>query len=316
MSKAKKNILILGGFGFIGKNLIDELSLSGDYNILVFDSYSGDVGNSAAHLAVKSYRGDCSNENDLRKVFQEHRIDIVVHLVSTTVPASSSGSGMVYDIESNLVPTIKLLGLMKEYGVNKIVFASSGGTVYGLPQKTDGLSLVREDHPNSPICSHGIVKLTIEKYLHMYQYMYGIDYLVLRISNPYGEYHSSKVQGLINVALKKIISGQPVIIWGDGEIVRDYIYIKDCVRAIRLLIEKGISNEVLNVGAGVGYSVNAVLEILRSVSGDFEVRREASRRYDVPRVVLDISKLRSILDLETTKIEIGIRKTYKWLLKK
>ena len=120
---------------------------------------------------------------------------------------------------------------------------------------------------------------------------------------------------MLNVALRNVTSGRPVTIWGNGEIVRDYIYIRDCTRLIRLLIEKGVSNEVLNVGTGVGYSVDEVLKLIMSVVGQFEVRKEESRKYDVPRVVLDISKLRTFVPFEPTGIEAGIRNTHAWLLK-
>ena len=227
MTVKKKNILILGGFGFIGLNLLEELLSAQGYSLVVFDSAPAPAA-WAAPAACKIYRGDFCREHDLEKVFKENEIDIVVHLVSTTIPAGSNGSEMIYDIESNLVPTVKLLSLMRRFGVPKIVFASSGGTVYGLPQRGLQTQNFAETWSTNPICSHGAVKLAMEKYIQLSGYLHGLEYLILRISNPYGEHHSSSVQGLINVALNNVLAGRPVVVWGDGKVVRDYIYVNSC----------------------------------------------------------------------------------------
>lgn len=297
---ATKNILILGGQGFIGRNLVAELS--GYHRLLVFDR-----GEDARQSGAAFIQGDFTKPEDLEKAFQQGKIDLVIHLVSSTIPSSGEP---VYDIESNLISTIRLLELMKKYEVPKILFVSSGGTVYG---RVEEKAAVDELHPTNPISSHGIVKLAIEKYLQLYQHLHDIKYLIVRFSNPYGEFHTSEKQGLINVTLKKILAGKPVKIWGNGAIVRDYIYIKDCAAIVRQLIEKELSNEVINVGSGTGYSVNEVLAFIKQEVGDFPVTRSEARNFDVPRVVLDNRKLRSIIDFPFTDIRQGIRRTYRWL---
>ncbi len=314
MNAKKKNILLLGGFGFIGLNLLEELFSAQNYSMLVFNSGAAPMA-WATKAVRRIYRGDFCREHDLEEVFRENKIDIVVHLVSTTIPTGSNGSEMVYDIESNLVPTVKLLCLMRKFGVPKIVFASSGGTVYGLPQKGLQACNFAETWSTNPICSHGAVKLAVEKYIQLSGYLYGLEYLILRISNPYGEYHSSSVQGLINVALKNILAGRPVVVWGDGEVVRDYIYVKDCVKAITDLIDKEFSSAIFNVGSGSGHSVNEILALIKDVVGEFRVERVHSRKFDVPRAVLDVSKLKATVDFNPTTIKNGIRKTYRWLLR-
>ena len=314
MAAKKKNILILGGFGFIGLNLLEELSSARGYSVVVFDSLPAPVA-WAAKTACKIYQGNFCREQDLEDVFKENKIDIVVHLVSTTIPAGSNSSEMVYDIESNLVPTVKLLSLMRRFGVPKIVFASSGGTVYGLPQKGQEERNFAETWSTNPICSYGAIKLAVEKYIQLSCYLNGLEYLILRISNPYGEHHSSSVQGLINVALKNVVAGCPVVVWGDGKVVRDYIYVKDCVKAVRTLIDKGISGEIFNVGSGSGHSVNEILALIKEVTGKFQVERVNSRKFDLPRAVLDISNLEAAIDFNPTNIKNGIKKTYRWLLR-
>lgn len=314
MPNNKKNILLLGGLGFIGKNLIEEFSLDDNYNIIIFDHKDKPLDDKWLNKNIKLYYGDFILTSDLEKIFKENKIDIVFHLISTTIP-SSSNNNIIADINYNLGRTIKLLDLIRDYAIKKIVFFSSGGTIYGLPDRSFP-DRFPEDYQNNPICSHGIVKLTIEKYLYLYKYFYGIDYLILRLANPFGEYHSSGVQGLINVALEKIIENKPVTIWGDGEIIRDYIYIKDCAHAIKNLVDKNISNNIINIGSGFGYSVNEILSMIKKITGDFKINRLESRKFDVPKIVLDISKIKSKIDFKLTDINVGIKKTYNWILKK
>ncbi|HRS02727.1 MAG TPA: NAD-dependent epimerase/dehydratase family protein, partial [Bacteroidota bacterium] len=179
----KKNILLLGGFGFIGSNLIEALLKSNLYNIIVFE-FKGVTSKFSDRVSV--FYGDFNNEEDLAELFENYKIDIVVHLVSTTVPATSNDN-IEYDINSNLIGTIRLLNIMVQHNVLKIVFLSSGGTIYGEISEPK----VSEEHPTHPISSHGIVKLSIEKYLYLYHRLHNLDYLILRVSNPYGPYHSS-----------------------------------------------------------------------------------------------------------------------------
>lgn len=159
--------------------------------------------------------GDLGNHGLIREALEG--IDVVFHLASTTLPKTSNDDPG-YDVRSNVVDTIQLLEACVDAGVRKVIFASSGGTVYGVPERLP----IKEDHPTNPISSYGIVKLTIEKYLGLFHYLYGLDYAALRISNPYGPYQDpAGQQGAISVFLHRILSGQPIAIWGDGEIVRE-----------------------------------------------------------------------------------------------
>ncbi|MFA6391482.1 MAG: NAD-dependent epimerase/dehydratase family protein [Patescibacteria group bacterium] len=300
----KKTILILGGEGFIGRNLIDELK--DNCNIISFDLEK----NAKSDDKITFYKGNFTFQQDLEIIFKENKIDIVIHALSTTIP-SNSNANIIYDINSNLVATIELLDLMRKYSTPKIIFISSGGTVYGLLDHEQ--SVVTENQATNPICSYGIVKLSIEKYIYLYNYLYGINYLVLRFANPYGRYHKSDKQGLINVILNKIINHETVTIWGDGSTVRDYVYINDCSSIVRNLIEKNISNETINIGSGVGYSINDILKIIEKQIGNFKTNRLETRDFDVPSFILDNSKLQSIINHTFTNIEEGVNNTYNWL---
>lgn len=305
-----EKILIFGGFGFIGTNLTEELLKRGNYEIIIFESKNVIIQNPDLLNDVKVYYGDFHNEKEYEIIFKENQIDTVIHLIGTTVP-SISNKNIIYDIDSNLINTIKLLNIMKQYQIKNIVFPSSGGTVYGILKKKH-----KESDPTTPICSYGIMKLTTEKYLYLYNYLYGINFLILRPSNPFGEYHKSFQQGLINVVLEKILNGETIEIWGDGSVVRDYIYIKDLVRIIVDLIEKNIQNEIINIGSGRGYSINEILTIIREEIGNFPLKYVESRKVDVPYLILNIDKLRTFLDINLMGIEEGIKKTYDWLKKR
>ncbi len=305
-----KKILILGGFGFIGTNLTEELLKRGNYDIIIFEGKKVIKQNPDLFKKVKIYYGDFHNEREYEIIFKENEIDTVIHLIGTTIP-SISNENIIYDIQSNLVNTIKLLNMMIQYKVKNIVFTSSGGTVYGILKNKH-----KESDPTRPISSYGIIKLTIEKYLYLYNKLFGLNYLILRPSNPFGEYHINPQQGLINVILKKIFNGENIEIWGDGSVVRDYIYIKDFVRIFIDLIEKKIQNEILNIGSGRGYSINEILTIIRKEIKDFQLKYMDKRKVDVPYLILNIDKLKTILDINFISIEKSIKKTYEWLKNK
>ncbi len=304
-----KKILILGGFGFIGTNLIEELLNRDNYELIIFEANKVIIQNPSLLEHVKVYYGDFHNEKDYEIIFKENDIDTVIHLISTTIP-SISNDNIIYDIQSNLINTIKLLTMMKQYVIKNIVFSSSGGTVYGISDKKHN-----ETDPTTPICSYGIVKLAIEKYLYLFNHLYGMNYLIVRSSNPFGEYHTRSQQGLINVVLENICNGEKLQIWGDGSIVRDYIYVKDLVRILADLIEKEIKNEIINIGSGRGFSINEILALVKEVVGEFPLEYTKERKLDVPYLVLNVEKLKSYIQFDNRSLKEGIKKTYDWLKK-
>ena len=301
-------LLIIGGFGFLGSNLLDRFLSSNKYEIIVFE-FNNVAPKQPTHFnRVKVYYGDFNNPKDLEQIFSEHKIEIVLHLITTTVPATSNAN-IPYDIQSNLVDTIHLLEMMRQYHVGKIVFLSSGGTIYGLPVKAP----TKETDPTDPICSYGITKLAIEKYLQLFHHLYGLDYLILRPSNPFGPYHTSTKQGLINVMLRKIIAKEPITIWGDGNIVRDYLYVGDFSESVFQLIDSGVSGEIVNVGSGFGHSVKDILAIMGNHFSGLDVIYLPSRGFDIQKLVLDTQKMNRLCQIHYTGLEEGILKTYAWM---
>lgn len=302
--EVKKNILVLGGFGFIGSNIIEALLNTNLFNIIVFE-FKGVTSKFTDRVRV--YHGDFNNEEDLAEVFKSNRIDIVAHLISTTVPATSNDN-IEYDVNSNLIGTIRLLNIMVQYNVLKIVFFSSGGTVYGETIEPKA----SEDHSTYPISSHGIIKLSIEKYLYLYHKLHNMDYLILRVSNPYGPYHNSNKQGFINVVIRKILLNEKVVIWGDGTIIRDFIYVKDLANIISRLLELDLYNQVMNIGSGKGYSINQILEYIAENHPGIDIEYKPSRKYDIQRIILDTKRLSSLENFQLTDIRQGIDLTYQW----
>ncbi len=229
----------------------------------------------------------------------------------TTIPISSS-KNIKFDIESNLIPSIKIFEVAVKKGVMKIIFISSGGTIYG---NVDNHNSIKEDLKTEPICSYGIVKLAIEKYLKLITNKTDTKSIILRPSNPYGgiSFHSSKLLGLINVSLLKIKSGELLTIWGDGSNVRDYIHINDLVNAIikSIFIEQDQSY-ILNIGTGFGRSILEILDLIEKITlNKFNTRFIDSRKVDIHYNVLDIEKSLEYLRWEPLiKIEEGIKNTW------
>jgi len=307
----KKRCLILGGGGFIGSHLADAL-VENDYEVVIFDKLNFSKKN-INHISkrVKIIEGDFNNEIDLKNALKN--IDIAFHLVSSTLPANSN-ENPIYDVETNLISSLRFLNEAIENKISKVIFISSGGTVYGIPERLP----IKEYHPRKPICSYGIIKKTIEDYLYMFEKLYGLDYYIFRLSNPYGERQNPFVaQGVIPVFLMKILKGEKIDIWGDGSIERDYIYIKDAIDAIIKTISKNPKDRIFNLGSSKGYTLNEIVEIIEKVSGKkARIKYKEKRNIDVPINILDNKLISEVLDWKpVTEINEGIEKTFEYLKK-
>ncbi len=301
--------LVIGGNGFIGTNLVDAL-LNKGHAVKVFDRYPSRF--REPNPTVEYVVGDLGNHGEVAEVVQG--VDFVFHLAYTSLPHTSN-EDPVYDIRSNVVDTVQMLQQCSTAAVRKVIFVSSGGTVYGIPQNTP----IREDDATDPICSYGITKLAIEKYLHLFHRLHKLDYVVARISNPYGEQQNPDAkQGAVTVFLGNAKRGNPITIWGDGEVVRDYIYIGDAVQALVKSAEyqpSASQHRVFNIGAGRGYSLNQLIEAMRDVlEKEIDVRYTPGRVEDVPSNVLDITRATNELGWKPEiGLEEGLARTWTWL---
>lgn len=297
--------LVLGGSGFIGSHIVDALLAEGA-RVRVFDRAPERY--RAALAGVEFVPGDWGDTAVLAEALAD--VDVVYHLISTTVPGTSN-LDPVSDIQGNLINTIRLLELMRASGLRRLIYLSSGGTVYGIPEHDP----VTEDHPLHPISSYGIVKVAIENYLHMEQRLYGLQPVILRASNPYGPRQGhGGVQGVIGTYLWKIAQGDPIQLWGDGSIVRDFIHVRDLARLCVAITRTGTTGSH-NAGSGVGHSIAEIIAGICSVVGrEIEPVRKSGRGFDVPRVVLDINKVRQATGWKPEiSLDVGLRETWEWV---
>lgn len=299
------NVLVLGGSGFIGYHLL---------NALIERSFNPHVVDIKPPLmkGVKYSYVDLYNISHETPIFKG--VDVVYHLAWTTLPKTSNDDP-TYDVTSNISITLNILKACVNFGVKKIIFISSGGTVYGIPSSIP----INERHSTNPICSYGITKLMAEKYLHLYHHIYGLDYLVLRPSNPFGEFQDpAGMQGAISVFLANLAKEKPIVIWGDGNVVRDFLYISDLADAMVKSIDYSPSptdSRVFNVGSGRGVSLNELVDIISQVTGLKPiVNYTETRSLDVPANILDISLIREKLGwVPMHDVVDAIEKTWKWI---
>jgi UDP-glucose 4-epimerase len=292
----QKKYLVLGGCGFIGRHLVNRLSEIG--SVRVFDRDKIEFPNKKN---VEVISGEFSSVCFDKLI---SGIDTIYHLISTTIPSDDT-SYSVLDMEQNVIPTIKLLEAMVNSTTKKIIFLSSGGTIYGKIDRP-----AAEETPTNPLCSYAIQKQTIEQYLSLYHEYHGITAIRARLSNPYGTGQQEKRrQGVIPIFTRAIKEGKTIDIWGDGNTVRDYIHIEDAVEALTKLDEYSGPYDIFNIGSGKGHSL---LEIIQIICKELNVLPKINylpgRKCDVPYSVLDVNRIRTELDwCAKIELEQGIK---------
>ncbi len=300
--------LVLGANGFLGSHVAEALVRKNN-EVRVFDHFRHGRKNLASIAdKIEMFRGDFLNVQDLAGAMDG--VDYIFHYISTT-NAITSTTDPEFDIRTNVIGSVRLLECAVKSGVKKIFFPSSGGTVYGEPV----LVPISEDAPTNPLNPYAISKLTIEKYLNYFFHQYGLDYVILRYSNPYGERQNPHgTQGVIPIFLKKVMQKEAPVIYGDGNAVRDYLYIEDAIEATMTLVEKSTSGRLFNIGSGKGVSLNQLIEIMSRVTGEeiSPVYRENDKKY-IRNIVLDISNISYQTGWSPrTDIVRGIEKTWDW----
>jgi len=301
--------LVLGGGGFMGSHLSRALLEQG-HAVRIFERPNlKPVAAFPSHEELEWMEGDFLNEADV--IDAVAGCEIVFHFISTTLPKSSNDNP-IYDAESNLVSTLRLLEAARRGGVRKVLFASSGGTVYGVPRAVP----ITESHPTEPICAYGVSKLAIENYLRLYHALHGLDYCVLRIGNPYGEgQRPAAAQGAVTVFLHKALHDEVIEIWGDGTVTRDYIYVGDVTSAFLKAMNYSGEPRLFNIGAGEGRSLNELIGAIESLVGRPVARNYLpARAFDVRTNVLDIARARTLLGWRPeTSFSEGLARTCAWL---
>lgn len=304
------NILILGAAGFIGTNLTFNLSKNKDNKITLVDKNKEYFVN----IEKKCLKNVTIKEASLDEKMDFSILDgqdIVYHLVSSNVPTTSN-QHISLDIQANVLFSSYLFDACVEHSVKKVVFISSGGTVYG-KEATCPLS---EETPTNPISSYGIQKITIEKLLYLYNYMYGLDYRIIRLANPYGPYQRPNgVLGAVTTFTYKAIKREEIQVYGDGSVVRDYIYIDDAINAIIKVVNGENKHHTFNLGCGYGTSIKELLLTIEKALGiELKIVYRAGRTVDVPVNYLDISRYEKYYGkLNPISLEEGIKRTAKFM---
>ena len=266
--------------------------LSSGHPVRCFDRADARVSlaKSASSGKLEVIRGELSDRNAVQAALDN--CEVCYHLACSTVPKSSN-EDPAYDAQTNILDTLHLLDSACKAGVKKVVYMSSGGTVYGPPQALP----ITEAHATEPICAYGISKLAIEKYFALYQQLHGLEYAVLRVSNAFGPgQRMDSGQGAVAAFLGKALRGQTIEIWGDGSNVRDYIYIDDVIAALlAATLYKG-EERVFNIGTGTGRSLNQVLDAIDHLLNNPTTRSYVERRaHDVSSNILSIEKAKHAL---------------------
>lgn len=296
-------VLIMGATGFIGRNLLMRIYKNPECEITCFSRHAATLQEDFPR--AKFIEGTYDASFDFDRITQTQ--DCVYHLISTTYPATSN-KNIQREISDNIVTAVNFLDACIKNKVKKVIFISSGGTVYG---KTFTVP-IKENTVTNPINSYGIQKLTIEKLLYLYNYMYNLDYRIIRLANPYGPYqrvHSGL--GVISIFINKAINNEAIQVFGDGEIVRDYIYIDDVINGIINITSYNGSERIFNLGSGKGVSINEIVdEIEHVLNRALTVEHVPGRKVDVPVNILDMSRYNNeIGKISYTPLEQGIKKT-------
>ena len=304
------HILITGGNGFIGSHLVNQLAASGQHRVTVFDLYPRPYG--VLPEGARHIQGTLSNVNLIRQTLVDQGIEVVYHLAWSTIHETALKNPAA-DIEQNLIPSVNLLEACLDADVKQFMYLSSGGTVYGIPEALP----INENHPTCPVSAYGITKLTVEKYVQMYSYLHSMDYTIFRPSVPYGPYQNPhRRQGAVSVFIYHALRGEPVTIWGDGEVQRDYFYIDDLTRALLAgLDSRAAVNAVINLGGAEVHTLNQLVATIEEVlKVKIRVQYEAARKFDVPHLQLDIRTAREILGWQPElSLPEGIARTAEWI---
>lgn len=319
----KKKVLVTGGAGFIASHIVDLL-IENNYRVVVVDNLSsGRMEN--LNKKVKFYNLDIINQEGLAEMFKREKPDYVCHQAAQ-ISVSLSVRDPFFDAQTNILGSLNLLQCCANYQVQGIVFASSGGTIYGEPQQFP----ITEKYPFRPQSPYGISKVTVEHYLNFYRKNYHLPYVSLRYGNVYGSRQDPYGEaGVIAIFIQKMLKGEIPTINGDGEYIRDYIYVEDVARANLLAlqnvlklskviqgeeIEKEFKFNGFNLGAGRGTSVNELFSLLKEIiKFPHPANYGPPRAGDLRKNILDCRLIKEILGWQPeVDLSAGLKKTVIW----
>jgi UDP-glucose 4-epimerase len=299
-------ILVTGGAGFIGSNVADAFLERGHEVFVIDDLSTGTRENlpkQARFLEASIAAGEC------RTAFESFRPDVLCHHAAQ-IDVRRSVADPAFDAEINVVGSVRLLELCREFGTRRILFASTGGALYG----EQDFFPATEGHPTRPISPYGVAKLSVEQYLHYYSVEHGFRAACLRYANVYGPRQNPHGEaGVVAIFASRLLRGEAPTINGDGVQTRDYVFVGDVVRANVLALEKDLSGHY-NVGTGVETTVNMLYEAIRGAAGvGIEAKRGPGKPGEQQRSCLDASALERATGFRPkTPLEDGIKATVEY----
>jgi UDP-glucose 4-epimerase len=299
-------ILVTGGAGFIGSHVADALCAAG-HTVHVLDDLSSGRRHNVPSQAV--FHQVDLRAPDVRTLFEEERYDVLVHHAAQ-MDVRRSVADPAFDADVNLLGFLNLMEAGRKSGLQKVVFASTGGAIYGEPDYAPQ----DEAHPMRPLSPYGITKLATERYLYYYQQQYGIGYVALRYANVYGPRQNPHGEaGVVAIFTRRLLAGEQPVIYGDGEQTRDFVYVGDVVRANMAALDYDASGAI-NVGTGVETDVNTLYRILRDlIAPSFDEVHAEAKPGEQRRSVLGYEKARRTLGwTPTISLEEGLRRTVAW----
>jgi UDP-glucose 4-epimerase len=301
----EKMILVTGGAGFIGSHIVDKL-IENNYDVIILDNLT--TGNKNNINPKAEFVNADIRDKDLDEKINFKDVEVVIHQAAQ-INVRSSVENPIYDGDINVLGTINILEIIRKYNINKIVFASSGGAVYGEPNYLP----VDENHSINPLSPYGLSKYVGEEYIKLYNRLYGIEYAILRYSNVYGERQDPKGEaGVISIFIDKMLKNENPIIFGDGNQTRDFVYVGDVAKANIMALNW--KNEVVNIGTGKETSVNELFNIIKN-----EIGFKGNAIYDKPRegevyrIYLDIKKAKSLGWKPEVGLKEGIKRVVNWM---
>jgi UDP-glucose 4-epimerase len=302
---SQMRVAIIGGGGFLGTNLALRLEpLVGELRCFGRRQRFPEI-----FREISWTEGDIADSSHLDSVLSG--CHAIVHLASTSTP-STADRDIEGDAATNVLASLRLFERCIAHGVERVIFLSSGGTVYGIPNEVP----TPESSSTNPITAYGVAKLAIEKYLEVFRWQRGLDFRALRVANVYGPYQTAdKQQGVIGAFLAKALRNEPLDIWGDGSVVRDYIYIDDVIDAIVEAIVHSGQSRIFNIGSGHGLSINDVVSRIEMLVGRrLKPTYRPSRPADVPISILDCGLAYKELQWHArTRFDDGLRVAAEWI---
>jgi UDP-glucose 4-epimerase len=304
-------VLVTGGAGFIGSHVADALVARG-YDVHVLDDLSG--GRRENVRAEATFHELDIRSDEAADLVRKEKFDALLHLAAQ-MDVRKSVADPRFDADVNVLGALNLLEAGRESRLKKVVFASTGGAIYGEPDPAvnDG-GPQPESHPQRPLSPYGITKLVTEKYLYFYEQSYGIEYVALRFGNVYGPRQNPHGEaGVVAIFSERLLDGEQPVIYGHGEQTRDYVYVGDVVRAVLAALDHE-GSEIVNVGTGLETSVNELFRVLNALTGDHADEKHADAKPgEQQRSVLDVSHARDVLGWEPqVELETGLKRTVDW----